>query len=86
MEDASRSVVVSRLIHDRYNQRPLVQAIIHAHSRSLMMYVISRKSPQCGQIPYINDFIGEIAEVPYILCGTERLVEMVVVFYVGRSL
>lgn len=58
----------------RYKQRSSVNAIIHAHSQSLMMFVVSSIMPIYNHIPYVYDYLGGIAQIPYLLCGSEELV------------
>lgn len=69
-----------------YQQRSSVKAVIHAHSRNLMPYVVSHLRPKTNHIPYIDEFLGDTALVPYLLCGTDKLVVDVFALNVGASL
>lgn len=76
MDDAFGNVCFSLISYVRYKQRSSVNAVIHAHSQNLMMFVVSSILPIYNHIPYVHNFLGEIAQIPYLLCGSEELVWM----------
>ena len=58
-----------------YEQRPDLNAIVHAHPPSLVSFSIQGKTPDTRIIPQANRVCGPVGFAPYALPGSEQLGE-----------
>ena len=59
---------------DRYAERSEIGAIVHTHSPALLTFALSHKTPEIEIFPLIAHFLGDVAMVPYRICGSDQLV------------
>lgn len=60
-----------------YQQRPDLQAIVHAHPPALVSFSIVREVPDTRIIPQANRVCGPVGYAPYALPGSEMLGESI---------
>ena len=56
-----------------YEQRPDLQAIVHAHPPALVSFSIARQIPDTNIIPQAQRICGQVGYAPYALPGSEQL-------------
>ena len=67
-------LVFSLRFRDRYAERSEIGAIVHTHSPALLTFALSHNIPETRIFPLISQFLGEVAMVPYRICGSDKLV------------
>lgn len=59
-----------------YKCRDEIGAIVHTHSPTLLSFAISHRLPYVAMIDNAFAILGEVAQVPYCICGGSKLVRV----------
>lgn len=51
-----------------------MKAIVHTHTPSLLTCALSHQLPYLSAFPTVHAYLGDIAMVPYCVCGSTALV------------
>lgn len=74
------------MVLSRYAERENIGAVVHTHSPSLLAFALSHTIPCIDLFPLVHRYLGEVALVPYYVCGSDKLVFVCPISYVGRSM